>query len=103
MTNYVFVYYNEQEMTGPPSEEGKAAWGAWFGSLGDMLVDGGNPFNAGGMVVEKTGVSKISSHPATGYTIVKAASMEEATGMVKGCPVLESPGGAVRVYETLPM
>jgi hypothetical protein len=102
MTNYVFVYYNEA-VTEPSTEEGKAAWGAWFGSIGEKLVDGGNQFNGGGMAVEKSGVAKIENYPATGYTIVKAASMEEATEIAKGCPVLDAPGGAIRVYETLPM
>ena len=102
MTNFVFVYYNDASMEAP-TEEGKAAWGAWFGKLGDKLVDAGNPFNTGGKAVEKSGVTTIENYPATGYTIVKAASIDEATDLVKGCPLLDVPGGAVRVYETLPM
>jgi hypothetical protein len=53
--------------------------------------------------VEKSGVSTIENHPASGYSIVKASSLDEAVDLAKGCPILEEPAGAVRVYETLPM
>jgi hypothetical protein len=71
--------------------------------LGDKLVDGGNPFNNNGKAVESSGVTDIENYPATGYSIVKAESIDEAAGLAKDCPVLLEPGGAVRVYETLPM
>lgn len=39
-----------------------------------------------------------------GYTIINAASMDEATEIAKGCPALQDdPEGAVRVYEAMPM
>lgn len=103
MKNYVLIYYNNGTQEGVSAEESKAAWGAWFGSIGDKLVDAGNPFNGGGKVVEKSGTSTIKKRPATGYTIVKANSMEEAADLAAKCPVLDEPDGAVRVYETLPM
>jgi hypothetical protein len=103
MKNYVFIYYNNGTQEGVSAEASKAAWGAWFGGLGENLVDAGNPFNGGGKAVEKSGIATIENCPATGYTIVKANSVEEAAEMAKGCPVLDEPEGAVRVYETLPM
>src|SRR3954453_18833153 len=103
MKNYVYIYYNNGIREGVSPEDFKAEWGAWFGGLGDKLVDAGNPFNAGGKAVEKTGVSTIENWPATGYSIVKANSLDEAVAMAKNCPVLEEPDGAVRVYETMPM
>ncbi|MBX4197443.1 YciI family protein [Candidatus Saccharibacteria bacterium] len=102
MKNYVYLYYN-QGTNQAPSEEVAKAWGDWFGKLGDKLVDAGNPFNSGGKAVEKSGVSTIENWPATGYSIVKASSLDEAVEWAKDCPVLEEPKGAVRVYETLPM
>jgi hypothetical protein len=108
MKNYVFIYYNEGSMEGADAatmDAVKQAWGVWFGELGGSLVDGGNPFNSNGMAVEASGVSDIENHPATGYSIVKADSMEAAVEMAKGCPMLKdgTEGAAVRVYETLPM
>lgn len=101
MKNYVFVYYDNSNAEA--SEEVTKAWGEWFGKLGDKLVDAGNPFVSGGKAVEKSGVSTIENFPATGYSIVKAESLDQATEMAQGCPLLDSDSAAVRVYETLAM
>jgi hypothetical protein len=103
MKNYVLIYYNNGVRDDVSPEDFKAEWGKWFGGLGDKLVDAGNPFNSGGQAVEKSGVSTIENWPSTGYSIVKADSMDEAVQMAQGCPVLNEPEGAIRVYETLPM
>lgn len=101
MKNYVYVYYDSSNAEA--SEEVAKAWGAWFGQLGDKLVDAGNPFAGGGKAVEKSGVTTIENYPATGYSIVKAASLDEAVEMAKGCPLVGSDTAAIRVYETIPM
>ncbi len=103
MKNYVYIYYNNGMRENISMEDFKAEWGRWFGSLGASLVDAGNPFASGGKAVEKSGVSTIENYPATGYTIVKADSLEAAAELAKDCPVLNEPDGAVRVYETMPM
>jgi hypothetical protein len=104
MKNFVFIYYNPNDMSGMPMDKVNAAWMSWFQQLGDKVVDAGNPFNSGGKAVEKSGVTTIENYPATGYTIVKANNIDEATEMAKTCPILEhSEGSAVRVYETMPM
>jgi len=103
MKNYVYIYYNNGVREGLSPEVSQTEWGTWFGKLGDKLVDAGNPFNEGGKAVEKTGVSTIENWPATGYSIVKANSLDEAAEWAKDCPVLMEPDGAVRVYETMPM
>lgn len=99
MGKYVFIYY---ESSGMDSGDGEA-WGQWFGTLGDKLIDGGNPFKAGGKAVHRNGVMAIVEKPATGYSIVSADSMDQATELAKGCPLATSKDGAVCVYEALPM
>jgi hypothetical protein len=101
--NYVLIYFNNGVRDGVSPEDFKAEWGNWFGGLGDTLVDAGNPFNTGGQAVEKSGVTTIENWPSTGYSIVKAETMDDAVEMAKTCPVLNEPDGAVRVYETMPM
>ena len=103
MAQFVFVYYSSADPNAEVDESIKQAWGAWFGELGDKLVDGGSPFAGNGKAVEKSGVSDIDNFPATGYSIVNADSIDAATELAKGSPVLEAPDGAVRVYEKLPM
>ncbi len=103
MKNYVFVYYDESKGADMDMDEVTKAWMGWFKELGDHVVDAGNPFNDGGKAVEKSGVSTIENHPATGYSIVKAKSMDDAVDLAKSCPLLKMDKTAVRVYETLPM
>ena len=103
MKNYVLIYYNNGVRESLTPEQAKAEWGGWFGKVGDKLVDAGNPFNSGGKAVEKSGITTIENYPATGYSIVKADSLDEAAALAQDCPVLNEPDGAVRVYETLPM
>ncbi len=104
MGKYVFVYYNGGTTGEMPMEEVKKVWEGWFKELGDKLIDPGNPFNDNGMAVENSGVSSIVNFPATGYSIVKANSMDEATEIAKTCPMLAHvKDSAVRVYEALPM
>jgi hypothetical protein len=39
---------------------------------------------------------------ASGYSIIKADSLDAAVEMAKGCPVLQG-GGQISVYETFPV
>jgi len=83
-------------------EKVMAAWGQWFGSLGQAIVDGGNPFGASSSVGSDGSVESGASTGLTGYSILKADDMAAATTMAKGCPVL-SDGGTIEVYETFPV
>jgi hypothetical protein len=104
MKNYVFIYHNGGSTGDLPMEDVLKDWGIWFKKLGDKLVDGGNPFNDGAKAVTNDGVAAVKSDPASGYSIVKAASMDEAVELSKGCPMFKHvPTSTVEVYETLPM
>jgi len=99
MGKFVFIY-----CSGPSSDGGNnEAWNKWFGELGDKIVDAGNPFADGGQAVHQGGVMPVQDKPATGYTIINAADMAEATWLAKGCPLMATADSAVRVYEALPM
>jgi hypothetical protein len=99
MGKYVYIYYAGTASDGGSAEE----WGKWFGELGSKIVDAGNPFAEGGQAVHQGGVMAVQDKPATGYSIVTASSMAEATEMAKGCPLMSAKNGAVCVYEALPM
>lgn len=75
-----------------------AAWGAWFGSLGEAVLDGGNPFMASASVAGDGSVSEGASSGLGGYSILKADSLAAASDLAKGCPIF-SGGGSVDVYE----
>jgi hypothetical protein len=76
-----------------------AAWTSWFGDLGPAVADGGNPFSASTSVASDGSVSEGGGAQLTGYSVLEAQSLQAATQLAKGCPVLEA-GGSVEVYET---
>ena len=101
MANYVLVYKGGS-MAATPEEQQQvmAAWGQWFGSLGQSLVDGGNPFSGQANTIASDGkVSSGAGSGLTGYSIIKADDLAGATQAARGCPVLSS-GGSIEVFET---
>jgi hypothetical protein len=97
MGNYLYAYRGGQ--MAQSDEERQAAmakWGAWFGQLGDAIVDPGNPFGPSTSV----GADGSANSALTGYTVVKSDSLSGAAELAKDCPVLDN-GGSVDVYETI--
>ena len=78
-----------------------AAWNSWFGELGDSLKDGGNPFTPAAKSIGPDGSVSDGSGDGTasGYSIIKADSLDAAVALAKGCPVLHG-GASVQVVET---
>jgi hypothetical protein len=101
MGNYLFAYRGGQMAESDEEREAvMAKWGAWFGELGDSVVDGGNPF-AGSASVKGGGATGDGAESGlTGYSVIAAGDLGAATELAKGCPVLET-GGSVDVYETI--
>lgn len=105
MANFVLLY-SGGSMPETQAEQAQVmqAWGAWFGKIGSALVDGGNPFTPVAKTIDKNG--KVSDGPvgtlATGYSIIKADSLDAAVALAKGCPVFLG-GGQISVYETFPV
>jgi hypothetical protein len=103
MTNFVLAYTGgSMAQTEAEQAAVMAAWGAWFGSLGPAIVDAGAPFGPSATVSSDGSIADLASSALTGYSIVTADSLASATTLAKDCPVLSS-GGAVHVYEALPM
>ncbi len=104
MAKYVLAYRGGAGMAATPEEQEKAmqVWMSWFGSLGDAVVDVGNPFGPSSSVASDGSVSQGGASSLSGYSIVTADTLAQAAGLAKGCPVLEG-GGAVDVYETIAM
>lgn len=96
MKKFVFFYYGHMQ----PTEENKQAWRKWFASIGDRIVDGGNPFGPG-REIKSTGTKElpVGMESLTGYSIINAESMDEAEKIAKACPSITG----VRVYEAMSM
>ena len=103
MANFLLTFHGEGGMPETKEEQDKimGAWSDWFGALGDALVDGGNPISAAKAISPDGSVMDATSAP-TGYSIIKADSLDAAVELSRGCPVL-SGGHVVLVSETLPV
>lgn len=101
MANYLLVYKGGS-MAQTEAEQAAeiAAWGAWYGSLGQAVVDGGSPFGASSGIAADGTISAGGPSGLTGYTILAAESLAAAGELAKGCPHLRS-GGTIEVYETI--
>lgn len=76
------------------------AWESWLGKYHESISDAGNPFTPAGKTISADG--SVGDAPAggpSGYTVVKADSLDEAVTIAKGCPVLLG-GASITVHET---
>jgi hypothetical protein len=94
---FLYLYFGGN----PPksAEEGQKVmqdWMAYFGKMGDKIVDGGAPLGP-----HKAVGGTVSAKPS-GYSIINAASLEEAVKFTEGHPHLMS-GGSIEVCETQPI
>ena len=96
MGKYVLVYQGgAMAETEEAQAAAMAAWGAWFGTLGAAVVDGGAPFGASAAVGGGGATSAL-----TGYSVLEAGDLDAAVAMARGCPIL-ADGGKVDVYEAI--
>jgi hypothetical protein len=98
MKKFVLLYLGTRDQA--PTEEGMAAWGEWFASLGDAVVDAGNPFGAG-REVSANGTTElpIDADGVTGYTLINANDIDEAEKIALSHPVVPN----IQVFEAVPM
>ena len=103
MPNYIIAYHGGKKPESP--EEGAkhmAKWKAWIGGLGDAAVNPGTPLGKS-RIVSSAGVSDDGGpNPMSGFSVVKAESMDAALEMAKRCPVLDIDG-TLEVAEMMEM
>ena len=103
MTQYLIIYLGGDQPSSP--EEGKqhfAKYMAWLSSLGDSAVSPANPLKNTSTVNTDGTVTAGGATTMSGYTIIKADSMEAALTIAKACPFLDI-GGTLEVSELVEM
>jgi hypothetical protein len=90
---FVFLSYGFET----PTPEVMNAWGKWFASIKDRIVDmsmfkGGREITRAGTIDLPDGRESI-----TGFVIVNAENLDDAMGMAKSNPFITG----IRVYETM--
>jgi hypothetical protein len=102
MGKFVYAYVGGQRPETPEAQEQTMQqWTAWGAELGDAVVDFGNPFGAS-RTVKPGGSADGTASALGGFSVIQADSLEQATALASGCPVLNY-GGTVEVYEALVM
>jgi len=97
MKKFLYLYFGGNPPKSP--DEGKAqmqAWMTYFGKMGDKIVDGGAPIGP---------QKSVGAHPQVrvgGYSLVNAASLDEAVALTEGHPHVKF-GGSIEVCETMPI
>ena len=97
MAKFLYLYHGGNPPASP--EEGEKvmqAWMAYFGRMGEKIVDGGAPLAA------SRAVGGAPNSAATGYSLIEAASLDEAEKFTEGHPHLMS-GGSIEICEALPI
>ncbi len=113
MKEFVLIFRNEtaneMKLTPADIETLTNNWQAWMGKMtaqgqlanpGQRLGFDGKTVKPGNTVTP--GPYAEIKEVLRGFTIINAVSIEEATGIAKGCPILNI-GGNVEVRDVIPM
>ena len=95
MPKFLYIYHGDPANVPATPEAQQAAmkaWGDWMGQLGDRLLDPGEPVGKSRAVTAQ-GILETVPNAAFGYSIVEAASIEEACEMARGNPMVTGGGG----------
>ena len=101
MPNFIIAYHGAGNFETP--EEGaaaKAKWKAWIGTLGGAVVNPGTPL-VRGKLVTSTGISVRHGDLLSGFSVVRADTMDAALKLAHGCPHLDH--GSIEVAEMMEM
>ena len=81
-----------------PTPEIMGAWGKWFESIADKIVDQGGLWG-GGREISDAGTKDLpmGMESITGYIIINADSLDAAERIAQGNPYIAS----IRVYEIM--
>ena len=104
MPKFIFAYHGgKMPETEEEGAQVMAEWIAWFENLGAAVVDGGNPLGPSSTVNSDGSVTcDGGSNPLSGYSLINADSIEQATALAKGCPILKAQG-SVEIAEAMDM
>ena len=103
MAQFVFVYLGGNQPSSPEeAQKHFSKYMEWMSSLGDAVVSPMIPLKDTNTVSPDGTVREGGSAAMSGFTIIKAESMEAALSIAKVCPFLEI-GGSLEVSELMQM
>ena len=95
MKKFVFLHFGFET----PTPEIMEAWGTWFESISDKMVDQGG--FSGGREISKSGTRDLpwDMDSITGYNVIEAESLDAAEKLAQNNPFIAS----IRIYEVRSM
>jgi hypothetical protein len=94
MKKFVLLHYGFEK----PTADIMAAWGKWFETFKDNIIDNTGPF-IGGREISKAGTRELplGRDSITGFTIVRAGSLDEAEKIAQSNPYISG----ISIYEVM--
>jgi YCII-related domain len=102
MPTYLITYHGGPGMPTDPeaAQQMLAAFQAWVGEVGGAMRDPGAPLGAAKTVSADSETDGQTEAAIGGYTLVEAASLDEAAQLVRSHPFL-ARGGSLQVSESV--
>jgi YCII-related domain len=102
MPTYLITYHGGPGMPTDPeaAQQMLAAFQAWVGEVGSAMRDPGAPLAAAKTVSADSETDGQAEAAIGGYTLVEAASLDEAAQLVRSHPFL-ARGGSLQVSESV--
>ena len=87
MKTFVYLHFGFKQ----PTPDIMKAWGAWFESISDKMVDQGGHFSSG-REISKSGTRDLpmNMESITGYTVIEAESLDAAEKLAQDNPFIAS-------------
>ena len=94
MKKFVYLHFGFVK----PTPEIMQAWGTWFKSISDKIVDQGGHFS-NAREISKSGTRPLpmNMESITGYTVIEAESLDAAEKLAQKNPFIAS----IRIYEVM--
>lgn len=103
MAQFVFTYLGGNQPTDPQkANEHFAKYTQWMSSLGDSIVVPTIPLKDTNTVDSDGKIQQGGASAMSGFSIIRAESMQAALSIAKECPFLEI-GGSLEVSELMEM
>lgn len=103
MAKYIITYLGGDQPSSP--EEGQRhfeKYMEWLSRLGDAAISPANPLGSTNTVHPDGSVTSGGTTGMSGYTVIRADSLDAALAIAQSCPFLEV-GGSLEVSELMQM
>jgi len=102
MPKYLITYHGGQGMPSDPeaAQQAMAAFQTWAAGVGDAMVDPGAPLGGAKTVSAEAVADGQTVGSVGGYTLIQAASLDDAVQLVQAHPFL-ARGGSLEVSEAV--